>query len=115
MKVLWFSVTPLSLDAGENTGVEGKGWIGALLQTALRIEGIEITVAYANISPERKETEERAGLRIVPINVSRYSKREIIKDMMTKKEVDITRLLIVQVNKPNKIIIIIIIIIIFNI
>ena len=88
MKVLWFSVTPLSLDAGENTGVEGKGWIGALLQTALGIEGIEITVAYANISPERKETEERAGLRIVPINVSRYSKREIIKDMMTYREVD---------------------------
>lgn len=85
---MWFSVTPLSLNARENTGVEGKGWISSLLQIALRIEGMEITVAYANISPERKDAEEKGGLRIVPINVSRYSKRQIIKDMMTYREVD---------------------------
>ena len=88
MKVLWFSVTPLSLNTGDNTGVEGKGWISSLLQLALAIEGLELVVAYENYSPNKKETEESERLKIVPINICRYSKREIIKDMMTKKEVD---------------------------
>ena len=88
MKVLWFSATPLSLNAGENTGVEGKGWISSLLQLALAIEGLELVVAYENYSPDKKEIEESGRLKIIPINISRYSKREIIKDMMTKKEVD---------------------------
>ena len=88
MKVLWFSVTPLSLNTGDNTGVEGKGWISSLLQLALAIEGLELVVAYENYSPNKKETEESERLKIVPINICRYSKREIIKDMMTYHEVD---------------------------
>ena len=105
MKVLWFSVTPLSLNAGENTGVEGKGWISSLLQLALAIEGLELVVAYENYSPDRKEVEESGRLKIIPINISRYSKREIIKDMMTKKEVDeyilSESLKIIHDNKPD--------------
>ena len=105
MKVLWFSVTPLSLNAGENTGVEGKGWISSLLQLALAIEGLELVVAYENYSPDKKEVEESGRLKIIPINISRYSKREIIKDMMTKKEVDeyilSESLKIIHDNKPD--------------
>ena len=58
MKVLWFSVTPLSLNAKENTGIEGKGWISSLLQIALGIKELELVVAYGNQSPFKKETEE---------------------------------------------------------
>lgn len=105
MKVLWFSATPLSLNAGENTGVEGKGWISSLLQLALAIEGLELVVAYENYSPDKKEIEESGRLKIIPINISRYSKREIIKDMMTKKEVDeyiiSESLKIIHDNKPD--------------
>ena len=105
MKVLWFSVTPLSLNAGDNTGVEGKGWISSLLQLALNIEGMELVVAYENYSPDKKEVEESGRLKIIPINISRYSKREIIKDMMTKKEVDefiiSESLKIIHDNKPD--------------
>ena len=88
MKVVWFSATPISLNAGENTGVEGKGWISALLQLALDLEGLELVVAYENYSPEKKAAAQAGRLKIVPINISRYSKRQIIKDMMTKREVD---------------------------
>ena len=105
MKVLWFSVTPLSLNTGDNSGVEGKGWISSLLQRALAIEGLELVVAYENYSPNKKETEESERLKIVPINICRYSKREILKDMMTKKEVDeyilSESLKIVRMEKPN--------------
>ena len=105
MKVLWFSVTPLSLNASDNTGVEGKGWISSLLQLALAIEGLELVVAYENYSPNKKEIEESGRLKIVPINICRYSKRQIIKDMMTKKEVYnfviSESLKIVQEEKPN--------------
>ena len=105
MKVVWFSVTPLSLNAGDNTGVEGKGWISSLLQLALATEGLELVVAYENYSPDKKETEESGRLKIVPINICRYSKRQIIKDMMTKKEVDdfviSEGLKIVEEEKPN--------------
>ena len=51
MKVLWFSVTPLSINVDENTGIEGKGWISSLLQIVLGIENIELVVAYENKSP----------------------------------------------------------------
>ena len=88
MKVLWFSVTPLSLNARENTGIEGKGWISSLLQIALGIENMELVVVYGNYSPYKKEREESERLKIIPINISRYSKRQIIKDMMTFREVD---------------------------
>lgn len=88
MKVLWFSVTPLSINAGENTGIEGKGWISSLLQIALGIENIELVVAYENYSPQKKEVEETERLKIIPINICRYGKRQIIKDMMTYREVD---------------------------
>ena len=88
MKVLWFSVTPLSLNAAENTGVEGKGWISSLLQIALGLENMELVVAYENYSPQKKEVEETERLKIVPINICRYGKRQIIKDMMTYHEVD---------------------------
>ena len=88
MKVLWFSVTPLSLNARENTGIEGKGWISSLLQIALGIENMELVVVYGNYSPHKKEAEETERLKIIPINISRYSKRQIIKDMMTFREVD---------------------------
>ena len=88
MKVIWFSVTPISLNAEENTGIEGKGWIAALLEIALGIDDLELVVVYGNHSPNRKEREERGRLKIIPINVSRYSKRQIIKDMMTSREVD---------------------------
>ena len=88
MKVLWFSVTPLSLNAQENTGIEGKGWISSLLQIALGIEDLELVVAYGNQSPVRKELEETDRLKIIPINICRYGKRQIIKDMMTYREVD---------------------------
>ena len=105
MKVLWFSVTPLSLNTSDNTGVEGKGWISSLLQLALAIKGLELVVAYENYSPNKKEIEESGRLKIVPINICRYSKRQIIKDMMTKKEVDdfviSESLKIVQEEKPN--------------
>ena len=88
MKVLWFSVTPLSINAGENTGIEGKGWISSLLQIVLGIENIELVVAYENKSPLKKEVEETDRLKIIPINVCRYGKRQIIKDMITSREVD---------------------------
>lgn len=105
MKVLWFSVTPLSLNAKENTGIEGKGWISSLLQIALGIEGMELVVAYENYSPQKKETEETERLKIVPINISRYGKRQIIKDMMTYREVDdfilSESMKIIHDNKPD--------------
>lgn len=105
MKVLWFSVTPLSLDAKENTGTDGKGWISSLLQIALEIEGLELVVAYGNISPEKKDVEESGRLKIIPINICRYTKRQIIKDMMTYQEVDAfvlaESLKIVEENKPD--------------
>ena len=105
MKVLWFSVTPLSLDAKENTGTDGKGWISSLLQIALDIEGLELVVAYGNISPEKKDVEESGRLKIIPINICRYTKRQIIKDMMTYQEVDAfvlaESLKIVEDNKPD--------------
>ena len=88
MKVIWFSVAPISLNAEENTGIEGKGWIPALLEIALGIDDLELVVVYGNHSPHKKEREERGRLKIIPINVSRYSKRQIIKDMMTSREVD---------------------------
>ena len=88
MKVLWFSVTPLSLNARENTGIEGKGWISSLLQIALGIEDLELVVVYGNYSPHKKEIEETERLKIIPINIRRYGKRQIIKDMMTYREVD---------------------------
>ena len=88
MKVLWFSVTPLSVSTVENTGIEGKGWISSLLQIALGIEGMELTVAYENRSPQKKETEVSGNLRIIPINICRYGKRQIIKDMVTSREAD---------------------------
>lgn len=88
MKVLWFSVTPLSIHAGENTGIEGKGWISSLLQIALGIEDIELVVAYENYSPQKRGVEESERLKIIPINICRYGKRQIIKDMMTYREVD---------------------------
>lgn len=88
MKVLWFSVTPLSINVDENTGIEGKGWISSLLQIVLGIENIELVVAYENKSPLKKEVEETERLKIIPINVCRYGKRQIIKDMMTSREVD---------------------------
>lgn len=105
MKILWFSVTPLSLDPRENTGADGKGWISSLLQIALDIEGLELVVAYGNYSPEKKEEEKRGRLKIVPINICRYTKRQIIKDMMTYQEVDdyvlSESLKIVEENKPD--------------
>ena len=64
MKILWFSVTPLSLNAKENTGIEGKGWISSLLQIALAIDGLELVVVYENYSPHRKEIEETAGRKV---------------------------------------------------
>ena len=88
MKVLWFSVTPLSINVDENTGIEGKGWISSLLQIVLGIENIELVVAYENKSPLKKEIEKTDRLKIIPINVCRYGKRQIIKDMMTSCEVD---------------------------
>ena len=88
MKVLWFSVTPLSLNAKENTGIEGKGWISSLLQIALGIKDLKLVVVYGNQSPFKKETEETDRLKIIPINICRYGKRQIIKDMMTSREVD---------------------------
>ena len=105
MKVLWFSVTPLSKNAGENTGIEGKGWISSLLQIALGIENIELVVAYENYSPQKKEVEETERLKIIPINICRYGKRQIIKDMMTYREVDdfvlSESLKIIHENKPD--------------
>lgn len=105
MKVVWFSATPISLNAGENTGIEGKGWISALLQLALDLEGLELVVAYENYSPEKKAAAQAGRLKIVPINISRYSKRQIIKDMMTKREVDefviAESLKIVREEKPD--------------
>ena len=105
MKVLWFSVTPLSLNAKENTGIEGKGWISSLLQIALSIENLELVVAYGNHSPHKKEIEEAERLKIIPINICRYSKRQIIKDMMTYREVDdfilSESLRIIHENKPD--------------
>lgn len=105
MKVVWFSSTPISLNAGENTGIEGKGWISALLQLALDMEGLELVVAYENYSPYKKAAEKSGCLKIVPINISRYSKRQIIKDMMTKREVDefviAESLKIVREEKPD--------------
>ena len=59
MKVIWFSVTPISLNAEENTGIEGKGWIPALLEIALGIDNLELVVVYGNHSPFKKEPEER--------------------------------------------------------
>ena len=88
MKVLWFSVTPLSINVDENTGIEGKGWISSLLQIVLGIDNIELVVAYENKSPLKKEIEETDRLKIIPINVCRYGKRQIVKDMMTSREVD---------------------------
>jgi glycosyltransferase involved in cell wall biosynthesis len=105
MKVLWFSVTPISLNAKENTGIEGKGWISSLLQIVLGIEDIELVIAYENYSPHRKEIEEAGRLKIIPINICRYGKRQIIKDMMTYREVDefiiSESLKIVEENKPD--------------
>ena len=105
MKVLWFSVTPLSLNAKENTGIEGKGWISSLLQIALGIKDLELVVAYGNQSPFKKEVEETYRLKIIPINICRYGKRQIIKDMMTSREVDdfviSESLKIIQENKPD--------------
>ena len=105
MKVMWFSVTPLSINAGENTGIEGKGWISSLLQIALGIENIELVVAYENYSPQKKEVEETERLKIIPINICRYGKRQIIKDMMTYREVDdfilSESLKIIHENKPD--------------
>lgn len=105
MKVLWFSVTPLSINVGENTGIEGKGWISSLLQIALGIENLEIVVVYGNNSPHKKEVEEIDRLRIIPINICRYGKRQIIKDMMTYREVDdfilSESLKIIHENKPD--------------
>ena len=105
MKVLWFSVTPLSLNTKENTGIEGKGWISSLLQIALGINDLELVVAYGNRSPFKKEIEETDRLKIIPINICRYGKRQIIKDMMTSREVDdfVTSesLKIIQENKPD--------------
>ena len=105
MKVLWFSVTPLSINAGENTGIEGKGWISSLLQIALGIENVELVVAYENYSPQKKEVEETERLKIIPINICRYGKRQIIKDMMTYREVDdfilSESLKIIHENKPD--------------
>ena len=105
MKVLWFSVTPLSLNAKENTGIEGKGWISSLLQIALGIKDLKLVVVYGNQSPFKKETEETDRLKIIPINICRYGKRQIIKDMMTSREVDdfviSESLKIIQENKPD--------------
>ena len=105
MKVLWFSVTPLSLNTKENTGIEGKGWISSLLQIALGINDLELVVAYGNRSPFKKEIEETDRLKIIPINICRYGKRQIIKDMMTSREVDdfviSESLKIIQENKPD--------------
>ena len=105
MKVLWFSVTPLSLKAEENTGIEGKGWISSLLQIALGIQDLELVVVYGNQSPFKKEVEETERLKIIPINICRYGKRQIIKDMMTSREVDdfviSESLRIIQENKPD--------------
>ena len=105
MKVLWFSVTPLSLNAKENTGIEGKGWISSLLQIALGIKDLELVVVYGNQSPFKKEIEETERLKIIPINICRYGKRQIIKDMMTSREVDdfviSESLKIIQENKPD--------------
>ena len=105
MKVLWFSVTPLSINAGENTGIEGKGWISSLLQIALGIKNLEIVVAYENYSPQKKDVEETERLKIIPINICRYGKRQIIKDMMTYREVDdfilSESLKIIHDNKPD--------------
>ena len=105
MKILWFSVTPLSLNAKENTGIEGKGWISSLLQIALAIDGLELVVVYENYSPHRKEIEETERLKIIPINICRYGKRQIIKDMMTYHEVDdfviSESLKIIHENKPD--------------
>ena len=105
MKVLWFSVTPLSINVRENTGIEGKGWISSLLQIALGLENIELVVAYENYSPQKKEIEETERLKIIPINICRYGKRQIIKDMMTYHEVDdfilSESLKIIHENKPD--------------
>ena len=105
MKVLWFSVTPLSLNPKENTGIEGKGWISSLLQIALGIKDLELVVVYGNQSPFKKEIEETDRLKIIPINICRYGKRQIIKDMMTSREVDdfviSESLKIIQENKPD--------------
>ena len=105
MKVLWFSVTPLSLNAKENTGIEGKGWISSLLQIALGIKDLELVVVYGNQSPFKKEVEETERLKIIPINICRYGKRQIIKDMMTSREVDdfviSEALKIIQEEKPD--------------
>ena len=88
MKVLWFSVTPLSLNAKENTGIEGKGWISSLLQIALGIKDLELVVVYGNQSPFKKEVEETERLKIIPINICRYGKRHNLKDMMNAREED---------------------------
>ena len=72
MKVLWFSVTPLSINVDENTGIEGKGWISSLLQIVLGIDNIELVVAYENKSPLKKEIEETDRLKIIPIKPKKH-------------------------------------------
>lgn len=88
MRVLWLSSATISVNADENTGIEGKGWIGSLLQLALQIDGLEIVVAYENHSPEHKETVQKGRVTVAPLNISRYSKRQILKDLVTQREVD---------------------------
>ena len=83
MKILWFSVTPLSLNAKENTGIEGKGWISSLLQIALAIDGLELVVVYENYSPHRKEIEETERLKNTYVGTSKKVTEFLIENNST--------------------------------
>ena len=88
MRVLWFSVSPISLEEDNNKGKNGVGWIHSLLLIASKIENLEIGIVYANYLADRKDNEIQGNIRIFPINVNRNSVRQKLRDAITYKVID---------------------------
>ena len=88
MRVLWFSVSPISLEEDNNKGKNGVGWIHSLLLIASKIENLEIGIVYANYLADRKDNEIQGNVRIFPINVNRNSVRQKLRDAITYKVID---------------------------
>lgn len=83
MRVLWFSVSPVSF--GEE-GVISFGWIASLVRVVKKVSNLKLGIAYVNdASPKKIET--RDNVTVYPINIHR-SRVQLWHDATTYKDID---------------------------
>ncbi len=84
MRVLWFSVSPISFDG--NNGIVAFGWISSLMRVVEKSSDVELGVAYVN-DGQPKNVETQDNVTIYPINIHR-TRVQLWRDVTTYQERD---------------------------